>query len=173
MKSNRKFVFLIILLVVFMSLVFYIRAKKVVRERRIWQEVVLYLADFSSPKGPSLVPVKMKVEKEDALNSAIELLIHPPPYLRGVSSPLPRGTRLISAEVKGDTAYLNFSKELKDNFLGGSTNEMLVVYGIVNTACSINGIKRVQILIEGKNIESLGGHLEIMEPLEPNREIVR
>jgi spore germination protein GerM len=50
---------------------------------------------------------------------------------------------------------------------------MLVVYGIVNTACSINGIKRVQILVEGKIIESLGGHLEIMEPLEPDREVVR
>jgi spore germination protein GerM len=173
MKSNRKFVFLLILFVVFLSLAFYIRAMKAVRERRIWQEVVLYLADFSSPKGPSLVPIKIKVEKDKVLNSAIELLINPPPYLRGVSSPLPKGTRLISAEVKGNTAYLNFSRELKDNFTGGSTNEMLVVYGIVNTACSINGIKRVQILVDGKTIESIGGHLEIMEPLEPDREIVK
>jgi spore germination protein GerM len=173
MKGNRKFILLLILLVVFLSLVFYIRAKKVVRERKIWQEVVLYLADFSSPKGPSLVPVKIKIEKDNILYSAIDLLINPPPYLKGVSSPLPKGTRLISAEVKGDTAYLNFSRELKENFSGGSTNEMLVVYGIVNTACSINGIKRVQILVEGKIIESIGGHLEIMEPLEPDREVVR
>jgi spore germination protein GerM len=173
MKSNRKFLFLLILLLVFLSLVFYIRAKKVVRERKIWQEVVLYLADFSSPKGPSLVPVKIKIEKDNILYSAIDLLLNPPPYLKGVSSPLPKGTRLISAEVKGDIAYLNFSRELKENFSGGSTNEMLVVYGIVNTACSINGIKRVQILVEGKIIESIGGHLEIMEPLEPDREVVR
>jgi spore germination protein GerM len=173
MKGDRKFIVLLILLGVFLGLVFYIRAEKAIRERKIWQEAELYLADFSSPKGPFLVPVKIKVEKDNTLYSVIELLINPPPYLKGVSSPLPKGTRLLSAEVKGDTAYLNFSKELKENFSGGSTNEMLVVYGIVNTACSINGIKRVQILVDGKVIESLGGHLEIMEPLEPDKEIVK
>ncbi|MGB9876987.1 MAG: GerMN domain-containing protein [bacterium] len=171
--NRKRFLVLLFLFVALLSLIFYLRASKTVKERKIWEEATLYLADYSSPKGPFLIPVKVKIMKDNVLSSAIELLINPPPYIKGGSSPLPPGTKLLSAEVKGDTAFLNFSKELKENFSGGSTNEMLVVYGIVNTACSIDGIKRVQILIEGRKIESLGGHLEIIEPLEPDKELVK
>ncbi len=174
MKISTKSLFvLLIICVLLLSLILFLRLRREGKEEAVWEEVKLYLADYTSAGGPFLIPVKVKVEKNDVLASAMDLLRNPPPYIRGVSSPLPKGANLLSAEVKGDIAYLNFSKELKDNFPGGSTNEMLVVYGIVNTACSLKKIKRVQILIEGKVIDSLGGHLEISAPLEPDTELVK
>lgn len=167
MKKTALFFLLIALLLVLL----FVRAQR--KEKKVWEEVELYLADYNSPGGPYLVPVKVKIEKDNVLASAIDLLSSPPIEIRGVTSPLPRGTTLLSAEIKGDTAYLNFSKELKENFPGGSSTEMIAVYGIVNTACSIKGIKKVQLLVEGKIIDSLGGHLEISEPLEPETSLVK
>lgn len=173
MRTAKSFYLLLLVLIVLLSFIFYIRIHQKAREKRVWEKVELYLADYTSPGGPFLVPVSIKIERDNVLSSAMDLLINPPFYIKGLSSPVPKGTRLLSSEKKGDIAYLNFSKEIKDNFPGGSTNEMLVVYGIVNTACSIEGVKRVQILIEGKKIDTLGGHLEISEPLEPDRELVK
>lgn len=172
MKSKGFWIGLI-LIVVLLGFILYIRVHRKVKEEKFWEEVELYLADFNSPGGPFLVPVKVKIEKDNVLASAMDLLTSPPLYIKGVTSPLPPGTKCLSAEIQGDTAYINFSKELKDNFSGGSTNEMLVVYSIVNTACSIKGIKKAQILIEGKETDSLGGHIDISYPLEPDRELVK
>lgn len=174
MRTSRKsFYFLLIVFVLLLAYILYLRVQRKAKEEKVWEEVELYLADYSSPGGPFLVPVRIKVERDNVLASAMDLLSNPPLNFKGVASPLPKGAVLKSVEVKGDTAYLNFSKELKDNFSGGSTNEMLVVYGIVNTACSVKGIKKAQILIEGKVIDSLGGHLDISTPLEPDMELVK
>jgi len=173
MKNSKIFYLLLFICVVLLSFILYQRWRNEKREEMIWEKAELYLADYNSPGGPFLVPVSIKIQRDDVLASAMELLINPPIYIQKVSSPLPKGSRLLSAEVKGDTAYINFSKELRDNFAGGSTNEMLVIYGIVNTACSLRGINRVQILIEGQAIDSLGGHLDISRPLEPDKELVK
>lgn len=172
-KTKRSFYLLLIIFVLLLAFVLYLRVHREGKKEKIWEEVELYLADYVSPDGPFLVPIKINVEKDDVLTSAIDLLSKPPIQIKGVSSPLPNGAILLSAEVKDNTAYLNFSKELKDNFSGGSTTEMLVVYGIVNTACSVKGIEKVQILVEGKVIDSLGGHLEIAQPIEPDTTLVR
>jgi hypothetical protein len=46
---------------------------------------------------------------------------------------------------------------------------MLTVYSIVNTAvANLDGIERVQILVEGKEVETLAGHLDLSKPLLPD-----
>ncbi len=82
---------------------------------------------------------------------------------------LPAGTQLRSAYVSGDTAYLDFSDELKSGFLGGSTQEYLLLASLVRTVVeNLRDVSRVQILIEGRTLESVGGHYEITEPLDVN-----
>lgn len=132
--------------------------------------VEIFLADFSTP-SPHLVPVKAEVDATSPLASAINLLINPPKEW-GLSSPIPPGTKLLSASLKGDTAYLNFSKELKSHFPGGSLTELLLLNSIANTACSASGAKAVQILIEGQRVDSIGGHLDASLPILPSEEFV-
>jgi len=76
-----------------------------------------------------------------------------------------KGTRLLGVERKGNTLEINFSQELVQNFEGGVDTEAALVNAITRTASSFPGIQQVQILIEGKRTESIGGHLDISLPL--------
>lgn len=87
---------------------------------------------------------------------------------------LPAGTRLRQVFVLDDgTAYIDFSADLKQGMGGGTTEELLAVYSIVNSvALNIPEIRRVGILINGKSIDTLNGHLYLRRPLPPDTSII-
>jgi germination protein M len=81
-------------------------------------------------------------------------------------STLPGGVRLLAAYEVGDTLVLDFSNELQTNHSGGSTGELFAVYSIVNTvALSLDEVAGVRILVEGMEVETLAGHLDLTRPL--------
>lgn len=84
------------------------------------------------------------------------------------------GTRLRQAYVlENGVAYLDFSQELADGLGGGSMNELLTVYAIVDSvALGVQEIKRVAILINGRPIETMNGHLDLRGPLKPNARLI-
>ena len=84
------------------------------------------------------------------------------------------GTRLRQAYVlENGVAYLDFSQELTDGLGGGSMNELLTVYAIVDSvALGVQEIKRVAILINGRPIETMNGHLDLRGPLKPNARFI-
>lgn len=103
----------------------------------------------------------------DLARIAVENLLEPPensPFI----SVLPKGTRVLSVSVDDSqqTAYVNFSEEFVKNHPGGSYGEGTTIHAIVQTLTGIPGIRRVQILVEGKPVVTLAGHIAIDEPLE-------
>lgn len=105
---------------------------------------------------------------EEPLRAAIERLLATNHEVGASQNLVPIGTRLLNARVRGSVAYLDFSGELQNNFTGGSTQEELLVGAIAHTACQFEPVKKVQILVEGKKIDSIGGHIEIIEPISPD-----
>lgn len=91
---------------------------------------------------------------------------------RGCDRPLPRGTELHSVRVADGVALADFSKQLASGFRGGSDNEGVTIYAIVNTLTTLPGIDGAQILIEGEPIQEIGGHLYLGEPLAFDDELV-
>ncbi|MCS7299982.1 MAG: GerMN domain-containing protein [Fimbriimonadales bacterium] len=85
------------------------------------------------------------------------------------SGVFPKGARLLNASAQNGTLTLNFSKELVDNFEGGADYEAPLINAITSTAGSFPDIERVQILVEGKPVETLGGHIETATPLPVSR----
>ena len=83
---------------------------------------------------------------------------------------VPPGTQLRQVYVLDNgTAYIDFSSELKRGLTGGSAEELFAVYSIVNSVTlNIPEIERVGILINGKSIETLNGHLDLRRPLPPD-----
>jgi len=77
----------------------------------------------------------------------------------------PKGTRLLNVERRDELLVLNFSAALVQNFEGGSDTEAALVNALTRTAAGFPGVQKVQILVEGKPIETLGGHLDISQPL--------
>jgi len=90
----------------------------------------------------------------------------------GCERPLPPGTKLRGITVTGGLATADFSGQLSSGFRGGSDNEGVTVYAIVNTLTSLPTIKRVRILVEGKPVSSIGGHLDLSAPLKFDGELV-
>ena len=84
----------------------------------------------------------------------------------------PIGTKVLSLRVdeKG-TAYADFSKELTKKGQG-SYGEMMICYAIANTLTEFPEIKRVQILIEGKKVTTISGHMDVEEPLIRNKDFL-
>lgn len=79
---------------------------------------------------------------------------------------IPDGTVLKEVYLdKNGTAYVDFSAEFVQNHPGGSSGEIMTIYGIVNTLCAnFSDVKSVRILVEGKEIETISGHLDTRYP---------
>ena len=130
---------------------------------------------FVSDDGFSLVPAQREVAyAEDVAEQAraiIEAQLTPSPPL---VSAIPNGTRLRQLFVTehGD-AFVDLSPEVSANHPGGSLEETLTVYAIVN-ALTVNlpAITHVQILVDGHEVDTLAGHVDLRQPLAKSLEWV-
>jgi spore germination protein GerM len=88
--------------------------------------------------------------------------------------PFPPETRVRQIFVTKDgTAYVDLTKEVTENFAYGSSSEMAAVYALVDTlAFNFKSIKRVSLLIEGGERETLGGHIDLSRPLSPKYSLI-
>jgi hypothetical protein len=86
---------------------------------------------------------------------------------RGLITLIPPGTRLLSAQVRGSTAYLSFSEEFQFNTYGveGYIGQLRQ---IIWTVTEFPNVSDVQILIEGRRIDYLGERIAIGSPLDRN-----
>ena len=92
------------------------------------------------------------------------------PTVEPLVSAVPPGTKLRTLFVteRGE-AFVDFSGELVARHSGGSTDEMLTVYTIVDAlTANLPAVSSVQVLVEGKTIEPLAGHVDLTRPLAKN-----
>jgi len=82
-------------------------------------------------------------------------------------SAIPQGTRLKSVYLtKGGEAYVDLSLEFRANHPGGTMNEILTVYSLVNAlTANLPAVTGVQILIDGREVDTLAGHVDLRRPL--------
>ncbi len=82
------------------------------------------------------------------------------------SGAIPRGVSLREIFVTSQgVAYLDLSQELVSNHPGGSSAEELTVFSLSQTLiANFPAIKTVKILVEGREIETLAGHLDLTVP---------
>ncbi|WP_298268710.1 GerMN domain-containing protein [Geobacter sp.] len=82
---------------------------------------------------------------------------------------LPPSAVVRGVRIEGDTAVIDFGKELVAGLPGGSSAEMAAVYSVVDTVClNFPQVKGVRFLVEGKEVETLAGHLDLRQPLAPD-----
>jgi hypothetical protein len=118
------------------------------------QEVKRQIADSDSPLLDSLDALLMGPTEDEIRKKLISLV--------------PEGTKLLSAQVRGSTAYLNFNEAFMYNHYGieGYAGQLKQV---VFTATSFPTVQDVQILIEGEKHDYLGGEgVYIGKPLSRN-----
>jgi flagellar basal body-associated protein FliL len=140
------------------------------RER---QQVTLY---FSDTNERFLFPEKRYVPQDKAREGQATELIKAlvDGSKTGLVNTFPPKTDIISVKIESDqTARINFGQNLVANHPGGSASEMATIYSLTNTLITnIPEIKKVKILIEGKEQESLKGHVDIRNPFSFNKELI-
>jgi len=133
---------------------------------------------FGAPDGQSLAPMRRDVPLADSvveqgrqIVTAQLTEIPPAPYV----SVIPAGTMLRAFYVtdRGD-AFVDLSSDVVKGHPGGSLNELLTVYSIVNAvSANLPVAKRVQILVDGKEADTIAGHVDLRRPLTRNDSLVR
>ncbi|OHE26841.1 MAG: hypothetical protein A3J94_05770 [Syntrophus sp. RIFOXYC2_FULL_54_9] len=137
------------------------------------QEVTLF---FSDANERFLIPEKRYIPKEKDPEGQAEEMVKA--LLAGSKTGLidtfPEKTELQSVKAEGsDTLLINFRESLVMNHPGGSAAEMATIYSLTNTlTVNIPAIKKVKILIEGKERESLKGHVGLKNPFTINQELI-
>ncbi len=129
-------------------------------ERRI--KVTLYLL---SNTGRTLATEEREIPFAESLQEQAKQVIQQL-LDRGTSSPFPEGVSLRELFITPQgLAFVDLSQELITNHPGGSCAEELTIYSVANTLVSnFPAVKKVQILVEGREIQSLAGHLDLTRP---------
>lgn len=126
---------------------------------------------FSTEDANYLRLEEREIDQEKDLYFQIFEELKAGPESSELGETIPEGSQLLDYEIDGELIILNFNRALKDNHWGGSTGELLSVYSIVNSYTSLEEIKNVRILIEGEEVESLVGHLDLSQPLMYNQKL--
>lgn len=94
---------------------------------------------------------------------------------RGLGKVLPQGTELKAFFIADDgTAYVNLNDAVSRNHPGGARSELFTVFAIVNSlTLNLSDVNRVQILIDGRQPETLAGHIAISDPFKANILLIR
>ena len=127
---------------------------------------------YVSESGTTLTGIERDVAyAENAAEQAREIVAA---QVGGVAEPLvsavPAGTTLRALFItdKGE-AFVDLSREVAAAHPGGTANELLTVYTIVNAVtANLPAVKAVQLLVDGKEVDTLAGHVDLRRPLAKN-----
>src|SRR5262249_51277419 len=82
-------------------------------------------------------------------------------------SAVPAGTSVRAVFLtEGGEAYVDLSREVMSAHPGRTLDQLLTVYTIVN-ALTVNlpAVRSVQVLVDGKEVDTLAGHIDLRQPL--------
>lgn len=84
---------------------------------------------------------------------------------------IPRGTKVLGYEENKGTAFVNLSKEFIKNHPGGSAEETMSIYTIVNSLTEMKNVTGVQFLIEGEKKEEFISY-GLDKPFERDEKVI-
>ncbi|HEX2953774.1 MAG TPA: GerMN domain-containing protein [Bacillota bacterium] len=112
---------------------------------------------------PKFLPKKVTVV-DRTVSSAIAELQKAPADLE-MAPVIRKGLKILDTRVEKGIAYVNFSGT---NLYGGSLEEMIIIQSVVRTLTGVQGVQKVQFLVDGEVRETLMGHIETTDPIGVN-----
>jgi len=127
---------------------------------------------YLGPDGNTYLPEYRQIAKYD--NTTDQAKIALMELIRGPMTNLipttPKGTQIRALFIdRKQCAYVDFSREIIQNHMGGVTAELATIASIVNTLTANfpKDIHKVRILVNGKEVRTLAGHIDITKPIYP------
>jgi len=138
------------------------------------REVTLFFQEMDSE---SLGPEKRKIfltssVADQAKQIVVELITGP--LEKGLLPTVPPQTRLRGLYLdRSGTAFVDLSSEVTDFHPGGTDEEIATIFSLVDSLVyNLPGIKRVHILVNGEERESLKSHLDLRRDYSKDMSIV-
>lgn len=132
---------------------------------------------YVSEDGMRLVPLEREIPFAEGIveqaRRLLEAQLEPP--AAPLVSAVPAGTKLYAVYVseRGE-AFVDLSLEVSNAHPGGALNELLTVYSIVNVlTTNLPAVSRVQILVDGREVDTLAGHVDLRRPLARNSLLIQ
>jgi spore germination protein GerM len=125
---------------------------------------------YVDEQGTGLMGVEQEVVYGESTSEQARRIVEAQiaPALAPHVSVIPAGTKLRTVFfTKAGEVYVDLSADVQANHPGGTTNETLTVYALVSALTSnLPAVTGVQILVEGKEVDTLAGHLDLRRPIE-------
>ena len=134
-------------------------------------EIVVYRAPKNGDMTLIAEKVTYAVGKKTPAEAALDALIHTDPVSKTLINLFSPGTRVHSVKVEGDTARVDFNKAFAEKGQG-SYGEYMMVNAVVCTLTEIPEIRKVKFLVDGKDIDTISGHMDLTEPLTRNPDVL-
>ena len=128
-------------------------------------DVKVYYPDDS---GMKLVEVDREIvvdEDSQKYSAAVEIL-RDDPVEANLTKIFPDNAGIRNITVEDGLAIVDFDGGILKGFVGGSTGEEFLIGSIVNTLTNFPEVTSVKFLVDGKEIETLSGHMDLSMPLE-------
>ena len=122
------------------------------------------------PAGNQLKMEERNIPRRTSPIAIAEIVVEE--YLKGPKNAgsvnMPKDARLLGLYKGADRIlYIDISDEIRRNFQGDVILEYLLLKGLYESIISnVEDIQDVKVLIEGKEAETLGGHLYLLYPLK-------
>jgi spore germination protein GerM len=132
---------------------------------------------FASEDGLKLVPTEREVPLADGVVAQARAIIEaqlsapaPPP----LTSTIPPGTTLRGLYVsQSNEAFVDLDASIRTAHPGGTLEELLTVYTLTNALLTnLPTLKEVQLLIDGREADTLAGHVDLRRPLKKNDSLI-
>ena len=136
------------------------------------QEFVVYRVQKNGQE--ILIPEKVRYAagKKSREEAALDALIHTDPVSKQLTNLFPPGTDVHSVKVNGDTAVVDFNQNFASRGQGSFTERMMV-NAVVCTLTEFPEIKKVKFLVDGKEIDTISGHMDLLDPLTRNPDVLK
>ena len=132
---------------------------------------------FVAADGQRLVGVEQEVPLADSpvaqARAVVAALLAARPA-DPLSPAFPEGTALRGVYVsQRNEVFVDLDEAVRDRHPGGSMQELLTVYSLVNTVlANLPTMTEVQILVGGREADTLTGHVDLRRPLRKNEGLI-
>jgi hypothetical protein len=131
---------------------------------------------FSNPQELFLKPEKRYVFKEKNVAEQAKEIVKAvlDGSKTGLVDTFPKKVTVKDVKVTNDgIAEVSFSKELIKGYEGSSASEMATIYSLTDSLSqNIPEIKKVKIMVEGKEIPTIKGHISTRKAFSPDLELI-
>lgn len=142
--------------------------KPVPKENEPDRQIMRVKVYYPDDSGVRLVEVERRINvahESEKYSAALEMLLEDP-YEENLTTIFPKNASIRSVTVEDGLAIVDLDSAMLKTMVGGSTGEEFLVGSVVDTLTSFPEITQVKFLVDGKEVETLKGHMDLSTPLE-------